>query len=345
MNKLVVFNYCMDVNDRLLSHQVEIVNSLAPEYAQVYVVTGRVGTYQCPANVTVISTQWNSSSKFKSTLKFLKISISLLIQKRPDTIFSHMTEVQSALLSPVSRLMGIKHFLWYAHSHKSIYLRWASIWVTRIVTSTSGSCPIQSEKVSAIGQAIDLSKYRFLPKLNGSIQNFVHIGRFDPSKNIEMIIESVRHLRRTNQNLTLSIIGDPSTALASEIAHTIMKDSQDDVNNGWLSFKESIPRERVCSELEKYDCFVHAYEGSLDKSLIEATSVGLPVATINQEYINDFGGWSDEEFPSLTQQLSSIMVMDFEKLKLELSERRIKCENKHSLDRWVAQLVSIMQES
>jgi hypothetical protein len=50
----------------------------------------------------------------------------------------------------------------------------------------------------------------------------------------------------------------------------------------------------VSNILNSHDVFVHAYEGSLDKALIEATLAGIPVITANREYIRIFGSWSSE---------------------------------------------------
>ena len=335
----------MDINDRLLSHQVEIVNRLSLCYDHVYVVTGRIGEYKCPSNVTVISSGWIADARVSSALKFLKVAVLLLVKRKPIAIFSHMTEVQTALLAPISKIFKVPHVLWYAHAHKSIFLRWSNIWVSAIVTSTEGSCPIRNSKVFKIGQAIDQNKFSFSEKPEKSIRNFVHIGRFDPSKDIGLIISVIRDIRAVGMELTLTIIGEPTTPQSLIIAQQIIQSSQRDVQNGWLEFRNSIAREAVISELRNFDCFIHAYKGSLDKSILEATSIGMPVATINQEYLNDFGSWSQNSFPSLTQEVSSLLNLTPEELKLKLKTRRILLEQMHTLDVWIERLILILNNS
>ena len=102
-------------------------------------------TPKCACLSTKIPSGLNSEINF---LKFLG-------KYRKFIIFSHMTEVQSGIIAPISKLLGIRHLLWYAHKSKSKYLVWNNIFVDEILTSTSGSCPIKSHKIKPIGQGID----------------------------------------------------------------------------------------------------------------------------------------------------------------------------------------------
>lgn len=338
-----MINYCMDEEDRLLSHQIQAVNRLAESFVDVYVITGKIGKYKSPPNVHVMSSQWKSGYNILNALRFLSIALRFVVSKRPISIFSHMTDVQTALLAPFTKLLGIPHYLWYAHTHPSIFLRWGKFWVTGIITSTIGSCPIKGPKVLAIGQAIDPDDYNF-NKLGSSysLNNFVHIGRFDPSKNIEQIIRSLQEFRKAHPGISLTLIGQPSTPAATVHAAQIIKKYEEDVKDGWLNFRDSIPRSEVSVELLKYDCFIHAYTGSLDKALVEATMVGLPIATINPEYLVEFGPWSKGSQVSLLEELDAINGESSENLGSELYNRRKICEEKHSIAHWSESLTDIL---
>jgi len=333
----------MDEEDHLLSHQIQAVNRLAENFVDVYVITGKIGKYKSPHNVHVLSSQWKPGSTILNALRFLSIAIPFIIKKRPTSIFSHMTEVQTSLLAPFTKLLGIRHYLWYAHTHPSLYLRWAKFWITGIITSTRGSCPIKGPKVLAIGQAIDPKDYKFI-KLDSSysLNNLVHIGRFDPSKNIEQIIRCVQEFRKVNPRISLTLIGQPSTVAAKIQAAQTIKKYEEEVKAGWLNFRNSIPRSEVSAELLKYDCFVHAYIGSLDKTLIEATMVGLPIATINPEYLGEFGSWSKSSQVSLLQELDAINRESLEGLGSELFNRRKTCDERHSIAHWSESLMDIL---
>ena len=122
----------------------------------------------------------------------------------------------------------------------------------------------------------------------------------------------------------------------------IIKKYEEDVKDGWLNFKDSIPRSEVSVELLKYDCFIHAYTGSLDKALIEATMVGLPIATINSEYLVEFGSWSKVSQVTLSEELDAINGESSENLGSELFNRRKICEEKHSIAHWSESLKDIL---
>jgi len=332
----------MDENDPLLSHQIQAVNSLAQKFPVVYVITGKVGRYSSPPNVHVFSSDWTTGKRVKNALRFLSIALVVVIKTKPTSVFSHMTEVQTSLFAPLTKILGIRHYLWYAHAHKSVYLSWSRLWVTGIITSTKGSCPIQGPKIFVIGQAIDAEVYKFSIRESNDFNKLVHIGRFDPSKNIDLIIRSVKEFRKDNPKASLTLIGQPSTSFAKKEAAKMLEKYGAEISEGWLIFRNSIPRSEVYAELLKYDCFVHAYSGSLDKTLVEATMVGLPVATINPEYLIEFGKWSRNPHVSLLGELEALKEEQPEHLNLELLDRRAISKNTHSLEHWSKALSDIL---
>ena len=126
----MVINYCMDVRHPVLSHQVQAVNALASEFDQVLVLTGQLGVCEVLPNVTVMSTNWVAKQPIRNSMRFLSIAIPIVITQRFVSVFSHMTEVQSALIAPVIKVLGIRHYLWYAHTTRSKYLVWCYFWLT-----------------------------------------------------------------------------------------------------------------------------------------------------------------------------------------------------------------------
>jgi len=116
------------------------------------------------------------------------------------------------------------------------------------------------------------------------------------------------------------------------------------VLNGWLNFRGSIPRSETPKILGGNDIFIHGYQGSLDKTLIEATLVGLPVATINLEYHAEFGVWGseDESQNSLAKQIEYLKSLTLERLASELKARRDIAVEKHSLEKWIEKLIAVL---
>jgi glycosyltransferase involved in cell wall biosynthesis len=256
-----------------------------------------------------------------------------VILKPGTQIFSHMTEVQSALLGPLTRLLRIRHFLWYAHTSKSFALRWSHFWISGIFTSTPGSCPIKGMKVFPIGQGVDSVAFPLVPLLaQKNRNNFLHFGRFDPSKKIDVILSTCQDLRAMGFRISFRQVGSASTDRYAERANYIQRNfkSQD-----WATFYPSINRNDIPLEVSKSSAFIHAYQGSLDKTLVEATLQGLPVLTINPEYIGIFGSWTGEALPSLKSECEVFLTAEIQHIEFEVKRRRQIALEHHTLEHWV----------
>jgi len=332
----------MDENDPLLSHQIQAVNRLAAHFDKVTVITGRIGKYEEKLNVRIISTHWSPGKKILSALTFLAISIPHIIFGNYSVLFSHMTEVQSSLVAPLTRTRRLRHFLWYAHTTPSKYLRWSHFWVNGIITSTPGSCPIKSKKIFPIGQAVDPNAFPFASRTDYAFNRAIHIGRFDPSKKIDQIVNVGKKILAKNLSFKLTLIGSPSTARAKIESERLLSQFHEEIGKGWLVFLPSVRRSEVPALLASQDFFIHAYEGSLDKTLIEATLSGLPVITLNPEYQSEFGNWGSEIPPILYSEYLGLSSKSDSDLRAILNWRMNKSKSDHSIDSWITNLVEVL---
>jgi glycosyltransferase involved in cell wall biosynthesis len=338
---LLVLNYVMDKNHPILSHQVSVIEGLAQQFKSVTVLTGNSSYPAREGNVQVFASDWVPGQNIQNVLSFSKLFFTLIFTKKYHVVFSHMTVIQSCLTAPFLRLSGINHFLWYAHAQNSLYLRWAHFWCTGVITSTLNSCPIRSAKVHYIGQSIDQRLFTGKRKLVPSFTRAIHVGRLDPSKGIREIVESVSEIRKANPKLTLTFVGSPSTAKSQDYVEKLKEDWKLQIEAGWLKFHDSIPRSELPKFLGDYDIFVHAFQGSLDKTLIEATFSNLLVATTNREYQRDFGVWSMKS-DSLQSEIEGLLGFTSEKRILEMKRRLEIAYEKHSFSTWILRLSAIL---
>lgn len=332
----------MDCNHPLLSHQHEAVKALSEYFDQIIVLTGKVGETDLPQNVRVISTEWVQRKPLKNLYRFYSKSLPLIARSDFHSVFFHMTDLQCALIAPLLKLRNKKIFLWYAHTNKSLSLVFSSIFVHNIITSTRGSCPLKSSKVIPIGQAIDPIKFPQLEFKKSKLDKLVHLGRFDKSKNINILIDAAGSLRNIFTNLTLTIIGSPASKESTKWANDLKLYSREQVAIGSLRFLPAIKRSEFSNVLGDFGCFFHAYLGSLDKTLIESTISKLPVVTINPEYITIFGSWADSNEVSLEQEYIAMRSKPIAKLQKELERRRNIALTGHSLGNWSLNLSIIL---
>ncbi len=337
-----MFNFVMDLKNPLLSHQIELVNLLAARFEEITVISGNIGLASVKRNITVIESTWISGKRVGNIWRLVRGALPIIWRGNFDSVFFHMTDVQCAILSPIIRIRGKRQFLWYAHTHNSTYLRWARFWINQIITSTPGSCPVKGKKVIPIGQAIDDTKFLPMNISNLNLDRLIHIGRFDESKRIDVLIDSAAALRRDFEFLRFEIVGSPGNPNKHTWADLIKKKYEKFSKQGWLSFRESVQRSEVSSIMRDCGVFFHAYAGSLDRTLIEATMLRMPVVTLNPEYISEFGRWGVNEDFSLESEFKAMRSLTKPELDRELEVRLCHAKLAHSSSLWAEKLSKIL---
>jgi len=301
----------MDENDKLLSHQVEIVDKIAKKIDHVTVLTGRIGKVPNISNVTLKSYNWVQGKNLFNILRLLVAFFQVKKHTNISVIFSHMTFNQSLIILPFTKIFRIKHFVWYAHKSKNRLLGLSYKLFDGILTSTLDSCPIKTTKVYPIGQTINKLKFPVKKSIGYPICKLVHIGRFDPIKKIEVMISSVSELRRNYPQLTLSIIGSASGIENQMYEDRIKLDAIKYVNEEWLTFYPSVVRENIPLLL----------------------------------FMKEFGSWqssTDLPFLKLEEELKSVINYSEGDLVKEIERRYLLAIEKHELSGWTERLLKTL---
>lgn len=335
----------MDPEDSILSHQFDIVTNLSAYYNKIYVVTGKVNSINFPKNVIVLDTKWKPGSPIGSIFRLIQ-AVSKLKKEKIDVVFYHMVDVQASILCTYFKMKRIKQYLWYAHAHKSVYLNISSFFCDGIISSTEGSCPIDSKKVKLIGQSIDETLFQNPNYNQGNLTKLVHFGRIDKIKNIDKIICEVAELRSENIILTLDFFGREAVDKTnSNYLNYLKLEFANFINEGWLNFHEPVKRTMIPELIRRFHIFVHAYLGSLDKSILEATFLGIPVVTLNKEYLKEFGTWgANNDLTNIKQELRALLNLGLEDRTNELIRRRNLAMYQHSMTNWIHKLIEILND-
>ncbi len=344
MKNLLLINYAMDENSPVFSHQAEAANEISNYFSQVFVLTSKVGSYPPKDNVYVFSTEWQHGRNFKNVLTFYRHVFYILRKEKIDVVFCHMTDVQSALLSIPLKVLGLHHFLWYAHATKSKFLTFSSYFVTGLITSTRGSLPVYKPNVHIIGQAINVQKFDYHVRDSFDFVKFVHLGRIDKSKRILEIVKCIEEVKSNNPRTSLTFYGSPSTLESAVYAEQILLESRGKFEGDWLRFLAPVPRNSIGTLLSNFDVFIHGYLGSLDKAILEATFIGIPVVTSNPEYLTIFGSWNPHGFISLNDEIQSLKGLGDSDLATALNSRRQLAHKNHSLTNWGNRVGEILNQ-
>jgi hypothetical protein len=175
--------------------------------------------------------------------------------------------------------------------------------------------------------------------------SFVHVGRFDPSKNIRLIIETLQNLRVTKTDINFTNIGVPSGEANTNYYQNIISEFDRDKGSPWLKFSGSVPRQMLPNLLKDFDCFIHAFDGSLDKAALEATFIGLPVVTINDEYKKIFGSWDKNnrlKKYTLLEEVNFLLSLTNEELSAELNRRYQIAKKDYELKGWARRVITVI---
>jgi glycosyltransferase involved in cell wall biosynthesis len=335
----------MDENDQLLSHQVEVVKLISKSFNEVYVLTGKIGKVSLPDNVVIENYNWIKGKKFSNSFKLIFAFFKIKKNRNISVLFSHMTFSQSLVILPLTKIFRIRHFLWYAHKSPNTYLRLTHGLFDGILTSTRDSCPIKHGKIFPIGQTINSSKFKTKSKLNHPITKLIHIGRFDPIKNISEIINAVQKVRIDNPKLELEIVGSPTSTKSINYENDTKLEFIREVEQGWLRFAPGVPRSKVPELLFSSDAFIHACDAALDKVLLEANLSKLPVISINKEYLKTFGTWSNLNNLSevkLEDELRVVLQLKNDELVKVVQNRFKLTLDHHELTGWTNRLVEVI---
>lgn len=342
-SELIVLNFVLDSEHSLLSHQSDVVIALSQRFQKIRVITGNVGKFDRPDNVEIIDLQWAEGKNIRNLFRLYKSFLSVIDPGR-TVVFAHMADVQSAFLSPITWITRTPHYLWFAHKHLSPYLKFASYFVSGVLTSTSGSCPLSGEKITVIGQGVDLEIFESQRNVFNPLVKCIHIGRADPSKNLRILFEFAKYQHDLNPSFKLIQVGSPSTITAKVDFKNLCNEFEDTIDSGAIELQSSAPRNRVPGILANADFFVHAYKGSLDKTLIESTLARLPVLTLNREYHEIFGTWSGEGAPTLEQEYQALRKLTSLSLDQEIERRFQIAKESHTFTGWIGKISDILQK-
>ena len=348
--KLIVVNYSMSSKSLIFSHQREVVLALAPFFEAVDVFTTEISSESLPNNVKVFLVPWKPQSPIRNIVTILKFLYPAIYRGRSSVLFSHMTDIHAAIVAPLTWLLQMRHILWYAHAKNSRYLIWASFFVTKIVSSTPGSCNLNlnKKKIVYINQGISGKHFPYHKRSRKDFHNILYYGRLDPSKNIHLFPELIDELNRSQKTYRLDIFGKPGNVAAEKYLEKVAAVQEIKSQELPITFNGPIARDLISDIAEQYGAFLNLFSGSLDKTLIEATLMGMPVVTWNKEYCSQFGTWSgvsvSEDLEFIIQEFRSIDSFKATELNEEINKRLHIANMGHTLEGWINRLIGILRE-
>jgi len=234
------------------------------------------------------------------------------IQGPPQTEWLHIRKLRKTIISLCGPITYFKAMVYYALEKlrltrkidNSDILICSSQW-SKENTIAYGISP---EKVRVLRFPIDLTIFDVDPdsrsRASGQRKTFLWLGRLDPRKRLDLLLEAYRLLLKDRQDVDLKIIG----SFRHYTGYKKLIDSFEFPNH--IEYQSSINRSEVPSLLKQCDILVQPSEGeNFGFSVAEALCCGLPVIVGSTNGTKDFISDSSFIFEQYTpESLKETMV-------------------------------------
>ncbi|MBX9765541.1 glycosyltransferase family 4 protein [Patescibacteria group bacterium] len=268
----------VDSRDPVLGFFHRWIEEFAKRFECVTVIALNVGEYSLPANVEVYSLGKEGGAG-RLIRGFTYLSLLYSLRNKYTHVFAHMNPEYVIGGGLVWRFLGKKVALWYVHGAVTWRLHLAAFFANKIVTASKESCRLKSEKVVVVGHGIDTDF--FSPKNVPHPPSIVSIGRFSPSKSLELIIDAMKEVASHVPGVTLRIVGAAGTPQERGYAKEVKVRAQAE----GVTVDKPVLHADVPTVLHLSDIFFNASKtASLDKAVLEAMSCGVVPVTSNTSF-------------------------------------------------------------
>ncbi|MGD1867366.1 MAG: glycosyltransferase family 4 protein [Phormidesmis sp.] len=291
---LLVFNLKTDADDSVLGFTTDWINALAKRCDRVIVITMCMGRLSVDKNVTVFSVgKEKGYSEPRRLIEFYRILSQVIHTENIDACFAHMIQIFAILGWPLLKVRSIPIILWYAHGHVPLSLRIATALVDKVVSSSPSGFRIKTRKLRSIGQGIDINRFSPAPVADKSDPTIriLTLGRLSPVKRLETAIEAISLISPSRkETIELRYIGDGIGEQGQKYREHLKHMVEASGLEKTVVFQSALPFHRVQEGYQSANIFINSSDtNSMDKTVLEAMSCGLPVITSNEAFLDVLG--------------------------------------------------------
>jgi glycosyltransferase involved in cell wall biosynthesis len=292
--RLLLFNLVTDADDPILGFTTRWIAAIAERATSADVITMRAGRIDVPDNVRVHSLgKERGYGEARRAALFYRHLLGILSRQHIDGCFSHMNPLFSVMAGPVLRARRIPLVTWYAHPSLTRTLRLAHRFSNRMVTSLPGAYPYRRDKLTVIGQCIDVSL--FAPAAAEAEEDapaplVLCAGRLSPVKDHATLLRAVALARtRLPSGLRLVILGQPAGADSSYPQRLRTLAAELGIEE-LVEFRPGVPMQELVGWYRRATVCVNLTPvGFGDKVAWESMSCGVPTLVANSDFSATLG--------------------------------------------------------
>jgi glycosyltransferase involved in cell wall biosynthesis len=278
--RLLIITQAVDLDDPILGFFHRWIEEFAT-YADIHVICLRKGRSALPHNVTVHSLgKEHGGNRLLFALRFY--SLVWRLRTSYYAVFVHMNPEYVVLGGLLWRLWRKKVALWYVHKSVTWRLRIAALFVDHILTAVSNSISLKSRKVRALGHGIDVDAFPFATNdFDGPI-DIRTVSRMSRSKGIHTMLAACDLLANGGMPFRFTAIGGPVTSDDEAYVDELHRSTAHKAHEKSVRFTGPVSHESVPRSLSGAHLFLNMSQtGGLDKAMLEAMLLGIPVMSIN----------------------------------------------------------------
>lgn len=287
--RLILFNLRTDADDGVLGFTTDWINALADRVESIDVISTEVGRLAVRPNVTVRGIgRDRGAGKLAQLFNLWRETWTILRTRRIDGCFAHMNFLFPLLTSPLLKLHRLPIVIWYAHGSVPPLLKYATFIADRMVASSPSGFQLPTPKLRIIGQGIDVDRFAPVARIPRDGYCLLTLGRISRVKRLEVVVDAVALLRRRDPGLDIrcDLVGAPlnddGRAYQGELEARIAAAGLTDR----VRILPGVPFHRAHEVVAQADLFVNSGDtDSVDKTVLEALSCGVPVVTSNAAFL------------------------------------------------------------
>ena len=281
MSNLLIITQKVDINDDLLGFFGDWIKEFAKNFEQVFVITLAKGAYDLPYNVEVLSLGKETGvSKIVQAVKFFWFLFKYV--PRCDGIFAHMSPIFAVTAWPAAALFRERIVLWYLHRSVTWRLKLAEKLVYKIATASRESVMLRSSKIIEVGHGINAGLFKAKRNWSKDSTSIISVGRISPIKGLETLIQAIRAVSDSNQNIKLQIVGKPIMPRDGNYFSQLKSLVSGLGLSRFVEFRGFVPYKNIADVYREADISVNLTpKGGIDKVVLESMAAGCLTLTSN----------------------------------------------------------------
>lgn len=347
--RLLICTQVMDKKDSALGFFQKWVASLAPHFDQIDVICLKEGEHSLPSNVRVYSLGKESAvgSHFLKRLNYVIRFYFLVwgLRKDYDTVFVHMNQEYILLGGLLWKILGKKIFMWRNHYDGSILTDVAASFCKKVFCTSKFSYTARYKKTVSMPVGVDEESAHLDEKILRKPKSILFLGRLDPSKRPDVLIDSLGILKKEGIEFTATFVGGPSKE-DSEYPAQLRAQVEKLGITGVVTFVGAVPNTETYRYYRAHEIFVNCSKsGMFDKTIFKAVACGCLVLATSR----DFADLAGEEFifeenniDELAKKLKEFLAAT-EGDRKRFGEVLTNCIKRHSLPVLVERLAEEMK--